>query len=175
MSIYELMATIRQFIKFGLVGGSGLVINLIITYVMTQLHGGVAHDNDVVLELPGEFAFRFTILVWIVAFMIANVWNFQLNRHWTFRRKHKRSWWAEFWPFFVVGSVAALAGVVIKLALTNPTSPIYLPNPPFNDSHGLRARAYWGQLITIFATMPINYLVNKVWTFRAVHHSTEKA
>lgn len=175
MTRVDAWATLRQFIRFGMVGGSGLVVNMVITYLMTQLHGGVSHDNDVVVGLPGDYAFRFTILVWIVAFMIANLWNFQLNRHWTFKRVHKRGWWTEFWPFFVVGSVAAGAGIVIKMALTNPTSPVYLPDPPFNDLHGLRARAYWSQLITILATMPINYLVNKVWTFRAVQPSTSEA
>ena len=54
------------------------------------------------------------------------------------------------------------------MALTNPTSPVYLPSPIFNDHEGLRARAYWAQLFTIVLTMPINYLINKVWTFRAV-------
>ena len=59
-------------------------------------------------------------------------------------------------------------GALIKIGLTNQTSPIYLPDPPFNDHEGLRARAYWSQLFTIIATMPINYLVNKLWTFRAI-------
>ena len=159
---------IREFIRFGIVGGSGVVVNLIVTYVMTQLNGGVANDNRVVMHLFGQYHLRFTVLVWMVAFLIANLWNFQLNRSWTFKREHKRSWWAEFWPFFVVGSVAALAGIFIKILLTNPTSFFYLPDPPFNDTHGIRARAYWAQLFTIILTMPINYLVNRVWTFRAV-------
>ncbi|WIY81543.1 GtrA family protein [Propionimicrobium sp. PCR01-08-3] len=161
-------ATLIQFIKFGIVGGSGVVVNLIIAYVMTQLNGGVGNDNNVIFQLPGRFAFRFTILVWIVAFLVANLWNFQLNRSWTFKRDRMRGWWAEFWPFFLVGAVAAAAGAIIKVLLTNPTSPLYLPSPWFNDHQGLRARAYWAQLFTIVLTMPINYLVNKVWTFRAI-------
>lgn len=164
----RLLSTAVQFIKFGIVGGSGIVVNLIVTYIMTQLHGGVGNDNAVIIDLPGRFAFRFTVLVWIVAFIVANTWNFQLNRSWTFKRAQTRSWWAEFWPFFLVGAVAAAIGALIKVALTNPTSPVYLPSPIFNDHEGLRARAYWAQLFTIVLTMPINYLINKVWTFRAV-------
>ena len=170
MSEQGLGATLKQFIRFGIVGGSGVLVNLLVTYVMTQLNGGVSNDNEVVLELPGPYALRYTIVVWVVAFMIANLWNFQLNRRWTFKRDQMRGWWAEFWPFFAIGSLAAAAGAVIKLALTNPTSPFYLPSPPFNDSEGLRARAYWAQLFTIVLTMPINYLLNKVWTFRAIKH-----
>ncbi len=163
-----LLGLLAQFIKFGLVGGSGVIVNLIVTYIMTQLNGGVANDNNVIFQLPGRYALRFTVLVWIVAFLVANLWNFQLNRSWTFKREKMRGWWAEFWPFFFIGAVAAAVGALIKIALTNPTSPVYLPSPTFNDHEGLRARAYWAQLFTILLTMPINYLVNKVWTFRAV-------
>ncbi len=155
-----------QFVKFGVVGGSGVIVNLIVTYIMTQLHGGVSRDNEVVFQFSDQFALRYTIVVWVGAFMVANVWNYQLNRSWTFKEVHHRSWWAEFWPFFAVGLVAAFAGIFIKWALTNPTSPVYLPDPPFNDESGIRARAYWSQLFTIIITMPINYVVNKIWTFR---------
>ena len=161
---------LRQFIKFGIVGGSGVLVNLLVTFVMTKLHGGTVHDNDPLFWLTSKFAFRFTILVWIVAFVVANTYNFQLNRSWTFKREHRRSWWAEFWPFFLVGSIAAAIGGLIKWALTNPTSVFYLPSPTFNDHQGLRARAYWSQLIAIVLTLPINFVVNKLWTFRAVHH-----
>lgn len=164
------MRIIKQFGKFGLVGGSGVLVNMVVAYVMTQFNGGVSNDNRVLARLPGSFNFRFTVLVWIVGFLVANLWNFQLNRSWTFKRTHTRSWWAEFWPFFVVGAVAAFLGIFIKVALTNPTSPIYLPGPLFNDHQGLRARAYWAQLLTIVLTMPVNFVVNKLWTFRAVRH-----
>lgn len=170
MSAQGLGGTLVQFFRFGLVGGSGFVVNLAVTYLLTQFNGGVAHDNRVLIEVPGPWALRFTVLVWILAFMIANVWNFQLNRIWTFKRAsdQMRGWWTEFWPFFAIGALAAAAGVVIKIALTNPTSPLYLPDPPFNDIEGLRARAYWAQLFTIVLTMPINYLLNRIWTFRAI-------
>lgn len=166
---------LRQFIKFGMVGGSGVVVNMIIAVIMTKLHGGTSHDNDPIWFFTSEHALRYTHLVWIGAFVLANFWNFQLNRSWTFKRDHRRSYWREFWPFFLIGSVAAAAGLVIKAALTNPSSPLYLPSSLFNDEQGLRARAYWSQLITIVLTMPINFVVNKLWTFRAVktHHDQD--
>lgn len=168
MSRQGLVATLRQFVRFGIVGGSGVLVNLLVAYVMTQLNGGVANYNRVLFQLPGPYAFRFTLLVWIVGFLVANLWNFQLNRRWTFKRTQMRSWWAEFWPFFAIGLVAAAVGAVLKIAFTNPTSPIFLPDPPFNDHEGLRAREYWSQLFTIVLTMPINYIVNRLWTFRAI-------
>lgn len=161
---------VGQFVKFGMVGGSGVVVNMVIAFVMTKLHGGTSHDNDPLWFVTSRHAFRFTHLVWIVAFVLANFWNFQLNRSWTFKRDVRRGWWAEFWPFFAVGSIAALVGLFLKGAMTNPTSPIYLPSALFNNGQGLRARAYWSQLFTIVLTLPINFVVNKLWTFRAVAH-----
>ncbi|MDU1418699.1 MAG: GtrA family protein, partial [Cutibacterium avidum] len=79
----------------------------------------------------------------------------------------------EFWPFFAVGSVAAIIGMFIKILFTNPTSPIYLPEPWFHESKGFHSREYWSQIFAIIVTMPINFVVNKLWTFRAVKHSGE--
>lgn len=164
---------LKQFVKFGIVGGSGVLVNLVVAFILTQLNGGTIHDNDVVMRVAGEYALRYTVVVWVAGFIVANFWNFQLNRSWTFKRDARRGWWHEFVPFFVVGSVAAGLGVFIKIGLTNPTSPIYLPAPWFNNHQGLRARAYWAQLLTIIITLPINYVVNKLWTFRAVHQHLE--
>ena len=54
------------------------------------------------------------------------VFNFVLNRYWTFRHGDKAPFWHEFWPFVAVGSVAVVVGIFIKIALTNPTSPLFL-------------------------------------------------
>ena len=61
----------------------------------------------------------------------------------------------------------------IKIFFTNPTSPIYLPEPWFNEGRGIQSREYWSQIFAIIVTMPINFVVNKLWTFRAVKHSGE--
>lgn len=166
---------LMQFVRFGIVGGSGVVVNMVMLFIMTRLHGGTTHDNDVLFHLLGSYTFRFSMLTWIIPFLVANTFNFQLNRSWTFKRDNRRSWWTEFWPFFAVGSVAAVAGIFIKWALTHAGSPVYLPSPWFNDHQGLRARTYWSQLITIIVTLPINFIVNRLWTFRAVKQHTPGA
>ena len=156
---------------FGIVGGSGMVVNMIVTVVMNKANGGTQNAQDILFPFPGtEFNFRFTTLVWIVAFLVANLYNFLLNRHWTFGKGHKAPFWHEFWPFLLVGSVAAAAGIFIKLTFTNPTSPLYLPEPLWHEDAGIHSREYWGQLFTIVITMPINFIVNKLWTFRAVRN-----
>ena len=167
---------VRQFLMFGLVGGSGLVVNMVVTIIMNKLHGGTENAQSVLFPIAGtDFNFRFTTLVWIVAFLVANVYNFLLNRHWTFGKGHKAPFWHEFWPFLLVGSVAAAAGIFIKIAFTNPTSPIYLPEPLWHEGAGLHSREYWSQLLTIVVTMPINFLVNKLWTFRHVRNRHERS
>jgi putative flippase GtrA len=161
--------TLWQFARFGIVGGSGIVVNMIVAIVMNKLNGGTRNAQEILFGVAGTpYNFRFTSLVWIVAFLIANVWNFQLNRSWTFKSSRHATWFSEFWPFLAVGSAAAAVGLFLKVAFTNPTSPIYLPEPYFHENSGLQSREYWSQLITIVLTMPINFVVNKLWTFRSV-------
>ena len=104
----------RQFVKFGLVGGAGVVVNMLVAIVMNKLNGGTVNAQNILFGIPGTpFNFRFTILVWIVAFLVANLFNFQLNRHWTFRGSDKAPWMTEFLPFLAVGSAAAAIGIFI--------------------------------------------------------------
>lgn len=163
---------VGQFIKFGIVGGSGVLVNMLVAIIMNRLNGGSQNAQNVLWSIPGtDFNVRFTVAVWVGAFLVANLYNFQLNRWWTFQSSKHAGWWKEFWPFLAVGSVAAVVGLAIKLLLTTSTSPLYLPEPYFHEGRGLQSREYWSQLIAIVLTMPINFIVNKVWTFRAVRPS----
>lgn len=172
----RLVGSLRQFIKFGLVGGSGVVVNMIVAVIMHRLHGGTVYGNQALMPLPFVHgSLRYRHVVWIVTFLVANLTNFQLNRTWTFKSSRHASWWSEFVPFLAVGSVAALAGLFILSQFTNIASPLYLPDPYFNETAGLRSREYWAQLLTIVITMPINFVVNKLWTFRAVRSRVEHA
>ncbi|WP_040157440.1 GtrA family protein [Nigerium massiliense] len=167
-----------QFLKFGLVGGSGVLVNMFVAFLMNKANGGTVNAQRVVWgPIPGTaFNIRYTLLVWIGGFLVANVWNFLLNRHWTFAKDDTMApFWKELWPFFTVGSIAAAVGAVIKIALTNPTSPIYLPDPWFHESTGLQSREYWSQLLAIVFTLPINYVINKLWTFRSVRRRHAQA
>lgn len=168
---------VRQFVKFGLVGGAGVVVNMIVAIIANKANGGTINAQRVLFPIWGtSFNFRYSSLVWIIGFLVANLFNFQLNRSWTFHGTRKAPWFAEFWPFLAVGSAAALIGLFVKVAFTNPTSPLYLPEPWFHENAGLRSREYWSQLFTIVVTMPINFLANKLWTFQHVRRRhAEKA
>lgn len=162
---------LRQFVQFGFVGGAGVVVNMVIAVVMNKLNGGTVNAQNVVLAIPGTpYNIRFTSVVWIVAFLVANLFNFQLNRSWTFSNTPHAPWFKEFWPFLAVGSSAAFIGLFIKIAFTHPRSPVYLAEPWFHENAGLQSREYWAQLLTILITMPINFLANKLWTFRHVRN-----
>lgn len=164
--------SIREFIKFGLIGGSGVLVNLLTTLVAHNLvfHTVGLIDDHSVWNIPStRYSVRLYHLYALLAFLIANLYNFILNRHWTFKHGTKAPFFKEFLPFLAVGLVAQGVGLIILTLLRNPTSPLYLPDPWFtNDGPIWTKRLYWAQLIQVILVMPINFVVNKLWTFRAI-------
>ncbi|MDO5731703.1 GtrA family protein [Corynebacterium sphenisci] len=158
-----------QFIKFGLVGGTGVVVNTAVAVAArkTGLQFGV-DEHQVFLNLLGtRWNIRWSHVYATLAFLVANIWNFQLNRSWTFRVADRPNWFRQFLPFLVAGLSGLVVGLVTITALTNPTSPLALPPEIFDDSTGLRTRFYWANLIGVLLGTPANFLINKLWTFRA--------
>ena len=152
--------------RFGLVGGSGVLVNLLVTVLLKR---GGPHFEDVFLGLPlTDFNVRWYHVYSMVAFLVANLWNFQLNRRWTFRSARHSGWWREYAPFLAVGLAAQLVGLGILTLLMHPGSFLSLPSSVFDNSTGLRTKFYWAQLIVIAITVPISFVLNKVWTFSAV-------
>ena len=76
--------------------------------------------------------------------------------------------WKEYWPFLAVGLAGQMVGLLLITALMHPHSPIGLPSDVFDNSTGFRTKLYWANLITIACVTPINFVLNKLWTFRAV-------
>jgi putative flippase GtrA len=156
--------------RFAAVGASGVLVNLFVLVVVRRLG---PHFEDVLVDLPGtEFNARWYHLYSTVAFLVANLWNFQLNRSWTFRSTGHSRWWREYWPFLAVGLAGQALGLVLLTVLLHPGSPLALPTSVLDDSSGLRSRLYWGQLIVIAVVTPLAFVLNKLWTFAAVrtHH-----
>ncbi len=165
--------SIRELLKFGIVGGAGVGVNMLTVAVAHNIgfHVFGVEDYDAFIPLPGtERALRFYIVYAGIAFVVANLFNFFWNRHWTFRNQGERApVWKELLPFLLVGAVAQLVGFVILYLLRNPGSPAYLSHAFFTDAGPWwTKRLYWAQLIQIVLVMPINFVVNKLWTFRAV-------
>ncbi|ALC05505.1 hypothetical protein CDES_05340 [Corynebacterium deserti GIMN1.010] len=159
----------RQFIKFGIVGGSGTLVNLVIAALSKKIAGWSAdiHEGDAFMNLLGtEFHIRWYHVFMTIAFLVANTWNYQLNRMWTFKTSTIVSWWRGFFPFLATGLVAFVVSQVTATLLMNETSPIALSSEIFDDSTGFRTKFYWALVISIFVSMPVNFFVNKYWTFR---------
>lgn len=157
-------------IRFGLVGASGVLVNLI-SVVLLKRAG--PHFDAVAIDLPlTDFNVRWYHVYSMIAFLIANLWNFQLNRMWTFRSAKHSGWWREFGPFLAVGLVAQLIGLGILTLLMHPGSIFSLPSDLLDNSTGFRTKYYWAQLITIGFTVPISFVLNKLWTFSAVRRGS---
>lgn len=161
-----------QFVQFGLIGGAGILVNMLTVAICHNIgfHGMGISDTDPVWNLPGtSYNVRAYHVYAIVAFLVANLFNFVWNRHWTFRSGERAPFWKEFGPFLLVGSVAQMVGLVILTLLQNPGSPLFLSHPFFTSTGpAWTKRLYWAQLIQVLCVMPINFVVNKLWTFRAV-------
>ena len=152
--------------RFGLVGGSGVLVN---TLVLIVLRKTGPHFDDVFIDLPlTDFNVRWYHLYLMLSFLGANLWNFQLNRHFTFRSAKHSGWWREYAPFLAVGLVAQLIGLGLATLLMHPGSIISLPSSVFDNSTGLRTKLYWANLIVIAVTVPLSFIVNKLWTFSSV-------
>lgn len=167
--------SLLQLFRFGVVGGLGVFVNFFVFVAAAKLlpfvwptaglHGGSA----IWWDLPfTRFNVRWYHVMSTIAFFVANLFNFQLNRWWTFKSHHFANWSREYFPFLTVGLIAQAAGLLIMTALMHPGSIISLPTSIFDDSTGFRTKKYWAQLIMIVCTIPITFLVNKFWTFKAV-------
>jgi putative flippase GtrA len=159
-----------QFARFALVGGTGVAVNLVVLVAVKHLG---PHPEDAILGLsPTAFHVRWYHVYSTIAFLVANLWNFQLNRRWTFRSSKHSGWWREYWPFLAVGMLGQAIGLVLLTLLMHRGSPISLPTGLLDDSSGLRTRLYWAQLIVIVVVTPLSFVLNKLWTFAAVrtHH-----
>ena len=159
----------RNFIllaRFGAVGLSGVIVNLFALIVVNKL--GTPHEQAIVGLPFSDFNVRWYHVYSTIAFVVANLWNFQLNRGWAFQTSRHAGWWKEYWPFLAVGTLGQAVGLLLLTALMHPGSPIALPASVLDDSSGFRTRLYWAQLIVIGLITPLSFVLNKVWTFNAV-------
>ena len=153
--------------RFALVGASGVVVNLVTLVLVKRL--GPDPDEPIVGMPFTDFNVRWYHVYSTIAFLVANLWNFQLNRSWTFRKGHRASPGGA--------STAVLHGRAARAArrpraahAAHARGLAAAPARPsvFDDSTGLRTRLYWAQLIVIAVVTPVSFVLNKLWTFAAV-------
>jgi putative flippase GtrA len=84
---------VRQFVKFGIVGASGMVVNFLVAHAL---------EKTTPLSWFADFA---------IGFMVGGVSNYALNRIWTFGSQ--RNPLVEGLQFLTVSAVALLLGRVV--------------------------------------------------------------
>jgi putative flippase GtrA len=163
----------KQLFRYALVGGSGVLVNMFVAILCKKMGPDV---NGIFIDLPyTDFNVRWYHVYSTIAFLVANLWNFELNRLWTFRSAKHSGWFREYFPFLTVGILCQAVGLGILTLLMHPDSIFSLSQTFFDDSTGFRTRFYWAQLITIAVVTPLSFLLNKFWTFAAVRDKNRVA
>jgi putative flippase GtrA len=93
---------VRQFVKFGIVGFSGLLVNLIIFTLLQKL------------DPLHQEALHYDVL-YSVAFLAGGVSNYWLNRVWTFRSSGHAV--REGAQFLTVSIIALITGLLVSTAV----------------------------------------------------------
>jgi putative flippase GtrA len=127
-----------QLVRFGLVGGVGFIVNVAVYALF--VHG-------VGLEYRAAS---------VVAWLVAVINNFVLNRHWTFDARDRGRAHHQAMRFLLVSLVAE---AVSLLLLTLFVEVAHLAKVP-------------AQALAVAASMPFNFLGNKLWTFSADARTT---
>jgi putative flippase GtrA len=120
-----------QLIRFGLVGGVGFVVNLVV-YALAVHSVGVDYR-----------------VASVVAWLVAVLNNFVLNRYWTFDARDGRAHFQAM-RFLVVSLVAEAFSLALLTLLVEGGG---VPKIP-------------AQALAVAASMPLNFLGNKLWSFR---------
>ena len=120
-----------QLVRFAVVGGTGFVLNL-----------GVYALCVHALGVPYQAAA-------VVAWLIAVLNNFVLNRHWTFDASAGRIHFQAI-RFFLVSLVAFAFGLLLLTALVELGGVAKVP----------------AQAFAVAASTPLNFLGNKLWSFQ---------
>jgi putative flippase GtrA len=132
---------VRQFLKFGVVGASGFVVNLAIFTLLQRL-------------IPNHAATLPYNVIYSIAFLSGGVSNYFLNRAWTFRSTGHVG--REGLSFMTVSVLALIVGLIVSAAI----APISFMGRPFGHGH-----LTW--FISTVSAIVVNFFVNKYWTFRS--------
>jgi putative flippase GtrA len=120
-----------QLVRFGLVGGVGFVVNVAVYALFVHSVG---------LDYRAAS---------VVAWLVAVINNFVLNRHWTFDAREGRAHFQAL-RFLVVSLVAEAFSLLLLTLLVEGAGVAKIP----------------AQALAVAASMPLNFLGNKLWSFR---------
>lgn len=136
----NLVDSIVQFVKFGLVG----VTNTVISYVL----------NVLVLAILSPLAVSWDFVAGnAVAFVLSVLWSFYWNNRFVFsvQEGEKRNVWKALLKTYVA---YAFTGIV----LNNLLSWVWIS--------ALHISKYVAPLINLIISVPVNFIINKLWAFK---------
>jgi putative flippase GtrA len=120
-----------QLVRFGVVGGVGFFVNVAVYTLFV-------HSVGVDYRLAN-----------IVAWLIAVINNFVLNRHWTFDARGGRAR-SQAIRFLLVSLVAEACSLALLTLFVEVAGVAKVP----------------AQALAVAGSMPLNFLGNKLWSFR---------
>jgi len=120
-----------QLVRFGLVGGVGFIVNVAVYALFVHSVG---------LDYRAA-----SVVAWLVAVMN----NFVLNRHWTFAAGDGRAR-SQAIRFLLVSLVAEAFSLLLLTLFVQGAGIAKIP----------------AQALAVAASMPLNFLGNKLWSFR---------
>jgi putative flippase GtrA len=151
---------LRQFVKFCLVGGTGVIVNLAVftaVLLLWLLLTGHIHSGSELFHNVRSLAVKkdthgvptaAAYLANAAGFVVSVLTNYYLNRRWTFRSSGEVR--TELPKFFTVSVIAYVGQLAIFSALHSAGHLAPIPS----------------QLIAIACLMPVNFVLNKLWSFR---------
>ena len=134
----ELINTLIQFVKFGLVGVSNTLISYGINILTLKL-----------LE-PSSISWDY-IIANGVAFVLSVLWSFYWNNKYVFTSEEKRS---AFLTLLKTYAAYGFTGII----LTNILSYVWIDL--------LWISKYIAPILNLIISIPINFLINKKWAFK---------
>ena len=93
---------LQEFIKFAIVGGSGVLVNMGLLFILTRF-----------LSVRLEIASPIAIEIYILS-------NFTLNNLWTFKKRNTHvPFWTRLFRYHLVTGLAGIVNYVVLLLLVN--------------------------------------------------------
>ena len=133
-----LKRNVSQFVKFCFVGGSGVLVNLVVFNLTLLAWHAASGSTPTAAKYLGN----------LLGFVVSVLTNYYLNRRWTFRSSGAVA--SELPKFFAVSVIAYLINLgIFTLCLG-----------------AFHFGANVSQVIAIACVMPINFVLNKLWSFK---------
>ena len=135
--------TLIQFIKFGVIG----VSNTAVSYAVDMFGMYVLFKNADMSETAK------VVLVSAMAFLISTVHSYYWNNRFVFRSETQPGGKEHLARYFRMAQCYALTGLVLAPLMKLGLSALGIP--------------YWAaSLLTLAVTVPLNFILNKLWAFK---------